>query len=218
MKNRILRSLCVVGIVLMGFAAAPSTRPASPASKPVKGSAERAMKKEIPEVKLQKVKLTSAIDFVRDVTGANIFVNWRVLDEAGVNKDATLSVMVTHKSAGEVLGLILAGMGAKEKLAYDITDIETVVVSTEKQLDENVKQVVYDVRWILKRKGDNNAAREQLVSAIETAIAPETWSGHGRGRGSIHFISGNMIVSNSNRVHRQIPPLLEQLRKAPAKK
>ena len=46
----------------------------------------------LPEVKFDGVGLGDAIDFLRDVSGANIVVNWRALEGDGVSKDTTINV------------------------------------------------------------------------------------------------------------------------------
>jgi len=50
-------------------------------------SAKRALNNVMPEVKFDNVSISDAIDFLRDVSSANIHVNWRALEEIGVGKD-----------------------------------------------------------------------------------------------------------------------------------
>ncbi|MGH7213518.1 MAG: hypothetical protein ACREIT_01960, partial [Tepidisphaeraceae bacterium] len=47
--------------------------------------------RQLPEVRFDAVGFSDVIDFLRDVSGANIFVNWRALEQAGVDKNARVS-------------------------------------------------------------------------------------------------------------------------------
>ena len=48
----------------------------------------RQLDQKLPEVKFDNVAFSDVMDFFRDVTGANIFVNWRALEGAGIDKSA----------------------------------------------------------------------------------------------------------------------------------
>ena len=43
--------------------------------------------KKVPEVKFDNTSFSDVIDFFRDITGANIAVNWRALESAGVDEN-----------------------------------------------------------------------------------------------------------------------------------
>src|SRR5207249_2105153 len=47
--------------------------------------------RKLPEVKFDAVAFSDSIDWMRDVTGANIFVNWRALEAAGIDKNTPVS-------------------------------------------------------------------------------------------------------------------------------
>ena len=44
--------------------------------------------RRLPEINFNGNAFGDVVDFLRDVTGANIFVNWRALETAGISKDA----------------------------------------------------------------------------------------------------------------------------------
>ena len=43
--------------------------------------------KTLPEVRFDAVAFSDVMDFLRDITGASIFVNWRALEAARINKN-----------------------------------------------------------------------------------------------------------------------------------
>src|SRR3982751_5490021 len=50
-------------------------------------TANQALNRLLPEVKFQGQTLKDCIDFLRDISGANLHVNWRALEAAGVGAD-----------------------------------------------------------------------------------------------------------------------------------
>ena len=45
----------------------------------------------LPELQFDGVGFSDVIDFLRDVSGANIFVNWKSLEAAGVDRNAPVT-------------------------------------------------------------------------------------------------------------------------------
>ena len=74
--------------VVLGF----SSYTASAAPSNQQAVANRALGTMLPEVKFQASPLKDCFDFLRDVSGANIHVNWRALEAAGVTGDTQVNV------------------------------------------------------------------------------------------------------------------------------
>jgi len=81
------------------------------------------------------MSLSDIIDFLRDVAGANIFVNWRALEAAGVDRKAPLTVSAGKMPLSEALHELLtaASGGDEEKLGYDVQE-GVIVISTADDL------------------------------------------------------------------------------------
>jgi general secretion pathway protein D len=102
----------------------------------------------LPSVQLPQVALSDAIDFLRDITGANILVNWKALEAAGIDKQSTqVSVLLRDVKFSKVLDIILQQAGAG-KLAYTI-DEGVITVSTADELNKVVVTRVYDITDLL---------------------------------------------------------------------
>src|SRR4051812_32549312 len=71
-------------------------------------SASRALNRMLPETKFDNISFSDAIDFLRDVSGANIHVNWKVLESAGIGKDATVNIRLHSVPFRKVLRLLLS--------------------------------------------------------------------------------------------------------------
>src|SRR4051812_37656615 len=74
--------------------------------------ATRALNTLLPEIKFQGQSLKDCFDFLRDVSGANIHVNWRALEAAGVTGDTQVNMRLKEVPLRKVLNVILSESGA----------------------------------------------------------------------------------------------------------
>jgi type II secretory pathway component GspD/PulD (secretin) len=89
------------------------------------------------------------IEYLRNVTGLDLFVNWRALELAGVDRNAQLSLKLNQVPAGKALSLILQQVGGDAvKLDYSIDD-GVVQISTVDNLGQNTIIRSYDIRDLL---------------------------------------------------------------------
>lgn len=151
--------------------------------------------KTLPEVEFDGVGLSDVIDFLSDVTSANVFVNWRALEAAGIKRDVPVEARLRTMKFGEALQVILDGAGGgKGKLAYEIEN-GVITISTAENLGLNTHTRVYDVRDVLQAKpgavgnaaepGKRLAMLTKLISGsvapspgATTAAAPETFGSY----------------------------------------
>jgi len=91
------------------------------------------LKRLVPELKANALKLSDVVDFLRDVAGANIFVNWRALEVAGVTPKMPITLELGETPLGEALDKLLeqaaAGGGKGAKLGYTV-DEGVITIST----------------------------------------------------------------------------------------
>src|SRR5689334_3175225 len=101
-------------------------------------SAKRSLDMTLPATNLDNVSINDAIDFLRDVTGANIHVNWKALEGAGIGKDTQVNCRVRGVSMRKVLDLILGEAGAGTQLAYFV-DQGVIEVTTRELADKDLQ-------------------------------------------------------------------------------
>ena len=79
--------------------------------------------RRLPDIKFEAVGFSDVIDFLRDLTSANIFVNWRALEAAGVDKNAPVTARLRDVPFSKVLRTILDDVsGGTTKLDYTIDE------------------------------------------------------------------------------------------------
>lgn len=180
-----------------------------------------------PQLKFNAASLSDAVDFFRDSSGANIFVNWRSLESEGVRRDAPVSVHLGQmKLSGGLQAVLNAAAGGTElRIAVDK---DVIVVSTADDLSKNVAVRVYDIRKLLGALRDISpaslagpttepgavaASREELVRSIvqliEDTVAYGTWKDHGGSVGAIRELQGQLIITQTAENHLQIQKILD---------
>jgi protein involved in polysaccharide export with SLBB domain/beta-lactamase regulating signal transducer with metallopeptidase domain len=139
--------------------ATPSNKPTTKESA-IDPKTKATLDRELPEVNFEAVALGDAIDFLRDISGANLFVNWKSLEAAGLDKNTPVTLRVRNVSFGKVLDLLLQSAGGSDvKLAYTV-DQGVISISA-----------VPSAGWAAKTGTDdlavqrNAALRAQLIQA-----------------------------------------------------
>jgi len=86
--------------------------------------------RNLPEVRFTGQGLVDVIDFLRDVTGTNIFVDWHALEAAGISKETPVKLQAKDVKLRHALKQILDQVGTdKGKAEFTIRD-GVLVIST----------------------------------------------------------------------------------------
>jgi hypothetical protein len=89
-----------------------------------------------------------AIEFLRDVSGANIHVNWKALEDVGVGKDAQVNVKLRSVPLRKVLDLVLEEAGGGTALTYYI-DQGVIEVTTRELADKDLFTRIYPIQDLI---------------------------------------------------------------------
>lgn len=112
------------------------------------GRTSASLNRNLPEMRFDGVALADAIDFLRDVTAANIVVNWRALEGAGVTKDTLINLKLRNVSLKKALSLILSEASAGEGVTWTV-DGGVIEVTTTELANQRVYTRVYPVGDLL---------------------------------------------------------------------
>jgi hypothetical protein len=169
--------------------------------------------RKLPEVSFDGAGLSDVVDFLRDVSGMNIVVEWGHLATAGLDRNAPVSLRVKNVRFGRTLDLILSSAGnGSVALGYTIQE-NIVRISTREHLDSLTDVRAYDVRDIVPAEvqvGD-------LTRLIRESVAPDSWGQDGGGTGSILATKHKIVVRQTPMNHREVRNLLQRLRDDPSR-
>jgi hypothetical protein len=214
--------------VLVGFAllaafaghvnAKRATAPADPnkeadAEKLIAGQLDRVL----PAIKFDAVGLSDVVDFLRDVNGTNIFVNWKALEDAGVDRQRPVTVNLRNVKFGKALHLVLESVtgGANGKqLAYEV-DSGVITISTVEDL--NIRFTVsatYDIHFLLPEKLDADTRHKRVASLLELltgSIDPASWDAKATKPATAVEAKGILTVVQTKSNQKAVENLLKQL-------
>jgi general secretion pathway protein D len=105
--------------------------------------------RQLPELRFDQIPFADVIEFLRDSTQANIFVNWRALEASAIDRNTPITTRLRNVKFSKVLRTILDDVGGGTvKLGYTI-DEGVITISTLEDLAQNVDIRVYDIRDLI---------------------------------------------------------------------
>lgn len=109
--------------------AGPKTRPASgPATDAATAKVAQALDRVLPEVRFDGVGLADVIDFLRDVSGLNLFPLWPAIEGAGIDRNAPVTFSAKKVKARDALARLLTSVkGGKVPLTFAVEENMVVI-------------------------------------------------------------------------------------------
>lgn len=166
----------------------------SPANRTVRARLEEPLR----EITAEQQGLERVLNFLRDSTNSNIFVNWRALEAAGIDRNSPVTISLKEIPFRKALQTILAEVGGgTANLGYTIDD-GIITVSTRDDLDSVKYQTVkvFDVRDLLVQP--NNRAAPTLNLGQTTQQAGQGGGGFGGGQGGQQGGQGGLFGDTNN--------------------
>jgi hypothetical protein len=202
----------------LGKSYLPTTRP-----DPTKVRLER---HRIERVEARQMPLEKLIQYFRETTGVNLFVSWRALEAAGIDRHAPVTLDLRDVSAAVALKMAMKEVGGENiMLGYLVAD-NVVTISTAEDLAKETVTRIYDVRDLIdeefahRRRADNNPQKpvveqdavDALNRILQETIDPTSWRDAGGSVGAIMYFGGRLIVTQTHDNHDQVLELLAALR------
>lgn len=208
--------------------AAPDTRPGpGGVLYPPPTAADVKLAQVIGPIRFHGVPFDAAVERLREMTGANLFVDRAGLDVAGLDGKAAVDLDLPPMPLSGVLrelGHPVSTLTAR--VGYSAAD-GVIVLSTGDRLARESILRVYDVRDLVaamvaeQASGPDRPAKtsdevlKDLADVLTTFAGPEEWRDNGGPVGSIRELSGRLLVTQSWDGHRQVEALLATLREPP---
>lgn len=154
--------------------------------------------RKLPELKFSANSFSDVINFLRDVTGANIYVDWPALERASISRDAPVTAHLRDVKFSKALQIIfdnVQGEQPDQKLGYTI-DEGVITISTRRELNKNVVARRYDINDLLFVPPDYTNVPNLNLSSSQGQSA----GGSGGGGGSQ---SQNIFQNTNNNTNNQ---------------
>lgn len=173
----------IVAAMLIALLVVPMVGPHHSASaSDVTARARRsALDQVLPEVRFTNVALKDALEFLRDVTGANIHVNWKAIEAAGVAQDTNVNMRLREVPMRKALTLLLNEAAAGTSLTYYF-DQNVLEITTRDLADKEMFTRVYPVEDLVMDIPDFTNSPDLSLAA--TSTGGSGGGGGGRGGGS----------------------------------
>ena len=142
-------------------------------------AAQAQLERPLPELNFEGVAFSDVMDFLRDVSGANIFVNWKALETAGIDRTAPVTLKLRNIKFSKALTLILNNVGGGTvALGYTI-DEGVISISTQDELAKNTITRVYDIRDLIINIPDFTDAPNFDLNSISNQSQQQGGAGGG---------------------------------------
>lgn len=149
MTRRLIVLAAVVVLSAPAWAQTSSGQTRSAGKRPVSTAA--LLNQRLPEVRFVETPLDQVIEWLAEFTQMNVVVRWETIVDAGVERDAPVSLQVRNLRLSQVLWLIMnEAAGSDLVLAYRASG-NLLILSTEEDLGREMITKVYDVSDLLVR-------------------------------------------------------------------
>jgi hypothetical protein len=148
---------------------------------PASGAPRSSLDRVLPEMKFTGVTFGDAIDFVRDVAGVNIHVNWKALEAENVTADTPVNIRLRSVTLRKVLNVLLSEASGGDSLTYFV-DQGVLEITTRELADKKVYTKIYPVEDLVT---DVPEFTEPPNFNLQTSTDQARQQGGGGGQGGI---------------------------------
>lgn len=158
-------------------------------------NSRRALGQNIRELNVDGQSLSKVVSYLRDISGANIVVNWKVLEDAGVSRDTPISLQVRELPLHKMLQLVLDQASPETQLVFNV-DSNVIQITTQDDADKQMITRVYIVDDLVMVNNNANAQPPRLNLSGLSGSGSQTF-GRGNGGGGFGGGGGGGFGGNS---------------------
>ncbi len=225
-----------IALLRPGVAAAPALAFPTPANPPISPPAmiDSGLGRPIREAQFNNAGLFDVIETLGQMTGTNIFVNWRSLEQAGIDRMAPVRLTLRNVTLGQALTAVEMQAGNQNVQLVHRAGDGIITIATIEDLGQERTTEIYDVRemvdtlvndrnTLLQKSGHPDGTKaEPLVKTHEEAlegleklvidtVAPAIWTRNGGRDGDYHELAGLLIITAPPENQREIALLLGRI-------
>lgn len=164
------------------------------------GVVSQQLSTRLPELNFQGVTLADAIDFMRDVSGANITVNWKALEGAGIARDAQINLHLNGITLRKAMEMVLTEASGGDTLSY-VVDQGVIEITTRDLADHMMVTRVYPVEDLIMEIPDFTDAPQFSLDASQnqgnTGGGGSSTGGVSQGGVSNQLFTGTGVTGNT---------------------
>ncbi|MBI1368087.1 MAG: hypothetical protein GC162_05475 [Planctomycetes bacterium] len=165
------------------------------------------LKQSIP-VTFDGNRLENVVEYLRNVTGVNFFVNWRALEGAGIEPGTTVTLNLASVPADKALRLILDQVGGDlVPLGFTI-DEGVVTISTVENLGKNTTIRTYDIRDLVVQAPSFDQAPDFDLTSITNSSGGGSGGGGGQSGDLFSDTQSDRQTGTRNELIQQISQLI----------
>jgi hypothetical protein len=180
---------------LLVASASISVLPAAHAQAPGVDS-RRALFQTIPELNVDGVTLERALNYLRDTSGANIVIEWKILEAVGVARETPITLQVRNLPLRKMLQLVLDQASPNAPLVYNV-DSNVIEITTQEAADRQMVTKVYPVDDLVMAPNTKAAPTLNLGQTTSQAGQGSTNQSN-NGQGGLWGSNGNNNMNDQN--------------------
>lgn len=174
-------------------------------------------------IRIDGLTLDEALDHVREATRANIVLDSRVLEVAGVDLMRTAKIRLWDVSLDQVLRILLPLYSRELDLRWERRDNIIFISTAEGILSTTTK--MYDVRLLIDlvqasyvaldtpvyRMRTSEESVEEIIRVMQEMVDPDSWRDNGGVAGAVRELGGRLVVTQTRANHRLLDAFLKEL-------
>ncbi len=174
----------------------------SPAREKIEQQLDNVFKGKLPDTIQQGTPFADITDALNE-SGLTVLIDEERLSESGIGRDEEVSGWIRNLPLRDNLELLLANVGGVE-LTY-LHKNGVLWITTIEHAEEVLETVLYEVRHLGK-----NLPAEDVRDVIQSSTSGPWFAIDGLG-GTVDVIPGGLVIRQTQKVHREIDQLIEQL-------
>ncbi len=170
-------------------------------------SARGSLNRSMSSVKMEAVTLKDALDYVTDLSGANVNVNWKALEQAGVDKSTVVTMHLHDVTLRKALNVLLSQASSQNDLLTYYVSENVIEITTREIADQMMVTKVYPIDDLLVDVPDytsipditqgSNSMSGQSGGTGGTSVGASSGSSSGGGGSSLFGSSSSSSQTKS---------------------
>ncbi|MFP3937535.1 MAG: hypothetical protein ACLFVW_04270 [Phycisphaerae bacterium] len=166
---------------------------------------DRTVRRQMEDTVLQSVEFdgiafNDVVEFLREVSGLNIYVNWNSLETLGIDQSVPVNVSLTNVSFEKVLRTVLDDVGGTTGELAFVIDEGVITISSREDLSRRTHTRVYDILDLIHPVVDFEAPDMELGDTGDDGDGGDGGSslfggGDGDGEGSSREVMTEEIMT-----------------------